>query len=446
MSLSRHGVWVVVLSASIGAPAHAEDLVQIYELAKQHDTAWAAARARHRASAEKAPQGRALLLPEVIFTASTTRISQERTAPNTSGVTTTTDTRFTNSAYSLQLTQPLFRKQNLVAYEQGKINVTQADAELAIARQELMLRSARAYFDVLAAQDRLSFARSEKAAITAQRELAERNFSVGNATIVDVHEARARFDLARAEEVAAESNLQVKLEALLTLIHARPGELARLRPRLELNAPQPDDSEHWVTAATQQNPQIQVQQYRRDIARAEVERQRGGHYPNLDLVASHNYSDLGGSAFGFTSETTSNQVGLQLLVPIYSGGAVNSRTREAAALLDESEQRLEQARRDVTRRTRESFLAVTSGMARVQALEQARTSTKKALESTQLGYETGVRTQVDVLNAQRDLFRTERDLSQARYDYLISRLELKNAAGTLSEDDLSATNALLAGQ
>jgi outer membrane protein len=428
------------------APAAAADLLAIYRLAEQHDPAWAAARATHRADVEQGPQGRALLLPSVVAGANTNRIDQERTAPDlVTGTTTTSKTRYDNTGYNVQLTQPLYRKQSFAAYQQGKIAVSQADAELVIARQDLMLRAARAYFDVLAAEDRLSFARSEKAAIAGQLELAERNFAVGNATIVDVHEARARYDLANAEEVAAANNLEVRREALLALVREPPGALAPLR-RLTLGEPEPPDMARWVEAAEDQSPRLRISEYRLEIAREEIARSRGGHYPTLDLVASHNYSDQGGSAFGFASESTSNQVGVQLQLPLYAGGATQSTVRESVAREDAARQTLEQTRRDVVRQTREFYLAVASGAARVQALEQARVSTRKALESTLLGYETGVRTAVDVLNAQRDLFRTERDLSQARYDYLISRLQLKNAVGTLGEDDLAEINASLGGE
>ena len=435
-----------LLALSAAAPAAAGDLLAIYRLAQEHDPAWAAARAAHRADVEQGPQGRALLLPSVIAGASTSRVEQDTTRRDlVAGTTSSTDSRFDNTGYNVQLTQPLYRKQNLAAYQQGWIAVSRADAELAIARQDLMLRAARAYFDVLAAEDRLSFARSEKAAIAGQLELAERNFAVGNATIVDVHEARARYDLANAEEVATANNLEVRREALLALVREPPGALAPLR-RLTLGAPEPPDMAQWVEAAEDQSPRLKISEYGLEIAREEIARSRGGHYPTLDLIASHNYSDQGGSAFGFASESTSNQVGVQLQLPLYAGGATQSTVRESVAREDQARQTLEQTRRDVVRQTREFYLAVASGAAQVQALEQARVSTKKALESTLLGYETGVRTAVDVLNAQRDLFRTERDLSQARYDYLVNRLQLKYAVGSLSETDLADINALLGGE
>jgi outer membrane protein len=434
---------LLVLAAAVMAlgvtPARADNLLDIYHQAQTNDSVWAGARYNYDASIEKGPQGRALLLPSVIFNAGAFKNSIDKTSP------TSEMARYDSSSYTLQLTQPLYRRQNFAAYAQGKSAVTQAEAELAIARQDLILRTTQAYFEVLSAEDTLEFARTEKSAIAGQRELAERNFNVGNATIVDVHEARARYDLAVAQEVAADNDLKVKREALTTLTNTPAPSLARLAPRLELQSPEPQDMDHWVNAAQAQNPRIQVQEQQLTIATEEVKRSRGGHYPTLDFIAAHNYSKSGSVFFPGTTEYTANQVGVQLQVPLFAGGATQSQVRESLAREAQARQSLEQTRRETTQQSREAYLAVTSGVAQVRALEQARVSTQKALESTLLGYETGVRTGVDVLNAQRDLYRTQRDLAQARYTYLLSRLRLKNAVGTLSEADIAELNALLAG-
>ena len=423
----------------LNGPAYADNLVDIYRQAQANDTVWAAARYNYEANIEQAPQGRALLLPSVIFSAGAFKNSIDKINP------TTETARYDSTNYSVQLTQPLYRKQNFAAYAQSKSAVTQAEAELAIARQDLIVRAAQAYFDVLAAEDRLGYARTEKAAISGQRELAERNFNVGNATIVDVHEARARHDLAVAEEVAADNDLKVKQEALIAVTNTAPTTLSRLAPKLALQNPEPQNIDHWTQAAQAQNPRIKVQEQLLAIAHEEVERSRGGHYPTLDLIASHNYSKSGSVFFPGTTEYTSNQVGVQLQVPLFQGGATQSKVRASLAREEQARQTLEQTKRQTTQQSRESYLAVTSGVARVKALEQALVSIQKALESTLLGYETGVRTGVDVLNAQRDLYRTQRDLAQARYTYLLNRLRLKNAVGTLNEDDLATINALIAG-
>ncbi|MBI3571649.1 MAG: TolC family outer membrane protein [Gammaproteobacteria bacterium] len=419
-------------------PVMAADLVEIYGQAKTSDPAWRAAQAGRLAGAEKAPQGRALLLPTLGLSAATSESDQQVKTPSASNT-----YRYGTNSYNLQLTQPLYRKQNTAGYAQGIAGANVAEHEFELARQDLILRVTRAYFDVLAAQDVLDFAVTEKEAIGRQLALAKRNFAVGSATLVDVHEAQARYDLAAAQQITAANDLEVRKEALRVLIGASPGTLSRLETKFELQPPDPADMEKWVQTAAAESPRIKSQQESLEIARQEVEKSGGGHHPTLDLTASRAWSDAGGSTQGFAIESTTNQVGLQFQMPLYQGGAITSRVRESAARLEETSQRLDQTRRQVSQQARETYLAVINGMARVQALEQAWISNERALESTVIGYERGVRTGVDVLNAQRELFRTRRDLSQARYDYLISRLRLKAAAGTLQEQDLEDINRLL---
>lgn len=439
--LPRTVLFITLLAMPV---TRAENLLDIYKLAQENDPTWTAAQANYRANLEKGAQGRSLLLPVVSVNANYSKNTVEGTTTNLiTGAVIQGKDEYDITGYGIQLTQPLFRKSNFAAYAQGKISVNQADAELAIARQDLVLRAGQAYFDVLAAQDALDFARSEKAAIQGQLQLARRNFEVGNATVVDVHEAQARFDLAAAQEVSADSDLQTKQEALTTLIGQPVSSLTRLTGKIGLPKPDPAEPEQWVKAAADQNLQIKVQEFLLAIADEEVNKSRGGHYPTLDLVASHGNLDQGGSALGLATDYTSNQIGVQLNVPIYQGGYVSSRVREAVARREQSRDTLTLVKRQNVRQTREAYLAVTSGAVRVQALEQAQVSSQKALESTLIGYESGVRTGVEVLNAQRELYRTKRDLSQARYTWLLSRLRLKLAAGTLSEIDLAEVNALL---
>jgi outer membrane protein len=428
--------------------AHAEDLLDIYRLAQQHDTAWSAAQENHRANREKGPQGRSLLLPTVSAGANYYKVDQNYTRTDIgTGTSVTGDLRYDSSGYNLTLVQPLFRVPNFAAYAQGRIAVDQAEAELAIARQDLIVRTAQTYFAVLAAQDRHDFARTEKAAIRGQLELAQRNFAVGNATVVDVHEARARLDLAEADELAAATDLDLARETLVTLTGSPPAApLARPQTQLALAPPLPDGVDAWLAAAGDQNLQIKVQEHLLAIADEEVDKNRGGHYPALDLVAAHIYSDQEASSFGIGTESTTNQVGVQLSVPLYQGGYVSSKVREAVARREQTRDNLTRTRRDTTRQTREAWLAVTRGARRVQALELAATSSQRALESTLIGYESGKRTGIEVLNAQRELYRTKRDLSQARYDWLVARLRLKAAAGTLVEPDLAEVNSVLAGE
>jgi outer membrane protein len=422
-----------------GLPARGADLLEIYQQAKANDPSWRAAQASRQAGIEKAPQGRSLLLPTLGLSAGTSESDQNVITPSADN-----DYRYGTDSYNLQLTQPLYRKQNSATYAQGIAGANIAEHEFELARQDLVLRVAQAYFGVLAAQDALDFVITEKNAIGRQLALARRNFAVGAATLVDVHEAQARYDVAAAQEIAATNEVEVRKESLRVLTGAAPAALASLAAKLELQPPQPADMEQWVQTATAASPRIKAQQEALEIARQEVEKNRGGHHPTLDLTASRAWSDAGGSTQGFAIESTTNQIGLQLQMPLYQGGGVSSRVREAAARHDEAGQRLNLAHREVAQRVREEYLSVINGIARVRALEQARLSNERALESTVIGYERGVRTGVDVLNAQRELFRTRLTLSQARYDYLISRLRLKAAAGVLQEPDLEDINRLLA--
>ncbi len=429
----------LLLALALASPAAlAENLLDVYRLAQTNDPTWARARAAHQANIEKGPQGRALLLPSVLFNASAAKLNQDsKTA------TIDDSSRYRSDTYNVQLTQPLYRKQNFAAYAQGLSGVSQAEAELAIARQDLILRVSGAYFDVLGAHDTLDYTTAEKQAIARQLALANRNYSVGTKTLVDVHEAQARFDQAHAQEIVADIDLNSRQEALIQITRDAPAALATLAARLPLETPVPADPEKWTAAAQAQSAQIKVKEEALDIALQEIEKNRGGHYPTLDLVASRSYSDAGGSVFGTPIESTTDQIALQVQVPLFQGGSVASKVRESLARRDEAREGLEQTRREVTRQAREAYAAVVSGISRVQALEQALASNQRALESTVQGFETGVRTGIDVLNAQRDLYRTKRDLSQARYNYLTSRLRLKAAAGTLSEVDLAEVNALL---
>jgi len=426
---------VLLSGASV---AQAENLLDIYHLAQQNDLTLVQAQADYQANLERGAQGAGQLLPSVALSAARFSVNQDIRLPAPPHA-----NDYDSDAYILQLTQPLYRKSNFAAYAQGKAIAAQAEAELAIARGDMMLRSVQTYFDVLSAEDTLAFARTEKAAIEGQLHLAERNFAVGNATVVDVHEARARYDLAVAQEVSADNDFQVKREALAVLVNASPAKLAPLGPDLPLRHPEPRDVDHWNRTAQEKNPLILAQERAIKVTEEEIEKNRGGHYPTLDLVASHGYNKNSNIFSSATYEYTTNQVGVQLQVPLYAGGITQSRVREAEARRDQARAALGQSRRIVTRQIRESYLAISGGVARVQALGQAQASSKRALESTLIGYESGVRTGVDVLNAQRDLYRTQRDLSQARYAYLLSQLKLKSSAGTMNEDDLADIYGLL---
>ena len=424
-------------------PAGAADLLETYHAAQAQDAVFAAARATHQAGQEKLPQGRSLLLPSVNLSANSTfnnnSVQYNPTIPFFPSGT----SRFNSHGYGINLTQPLFRQQNWVAYTEAGLQVAQADAQFRAAEQDLVVRAAQAYFDVLMAQDSVQLDEAQKTAISEQLEQAKRNFEVGTATITDTLEAQARYDLVNSQEIAAQSNLEVKKRTLQQLTNTMPGDLRQLGQQFKLETLQPVDVEKWVDEAQQHNPQVVVAQVAAELAEKEASRNRGGHYPTLDLVANYSKNIANGGNLGVGSDSSDTAVGVQLNVPLFQGGAIQSRVREAEANHNRAGEELETARRNVVLQTRQAYLGVIDGMAQVKALQQALKSSESLLEASKLGQEVGVRTNLDVLNAQQQLYSTRRDLYQAEYNYLISQLRLKAAAGTLVEDDLARINQAL---
>ncbi|TLD46139.1 MAG: Outer membrane protein TolC [Accumulibacter sp.] len=435
----------ILLSALLlsGAVA-AADLLQVYRDALAHDAQYAAARAIAEAGREKQPQALAGLLPTVAATGNTfgndgsfdTRISG-------SSLSTSSRNRFNSNAYSVNLTQPLFRWQNFVQYDQSKLLVMQTEANFAQAGQDLILRVSQAYFDVLVAIENLRAVQANKTAIAQQLEQAKKNFEVGTATITDTYESQSRFDLATAQEIAAENELEVRRYALRVLIGKDPGELNRLKTKAVMEAPQPAGMEPWVEAAERDSFVVQAQEAAAEAADKAVEINRAGHYPTVDVVANYGQNNGPGQSGLGSIDTTTRQIGLQVNIPIFQGGAVNSRTREAAARRDAERASLDNVRRTSALSARQAYLGVVNGLAEVRALEAALLSSLSSLESNRLGYEVGVRINIDVLNAENQVYVTRRDLARARYNTLQNQLRLKAAVGTLSEAEVERINQLL---
>jgi outer membrane protein len=337
--------------------------------------------------------------------------------------------------------------QNWWQYRQGEQQVRQAEATFGQASQDLIIRVAQAYFDVLAAQDTLGLVRAQKAAISEQLAQAKRNFEVGTATITDTHEAQARFDLVGAQEIAAQNDLESKRRALQLLTGREVGELAPLRADIQLAPPNPPDMQAWVDLAEKQGFPVQIQEAAAQVAALEARRASYAHWPTLDFVASHaqnNQSATTESSVG--RDTTTTTIGLQLAMPLFQGGGLTSREREAAALSLRAKEDLENARRNSALAARQNYLAVSNGIAQISALEQALVSSQSALDSNKLGYEVGVRINIDVLNAQQQVFQTRRDLAVARYNTITNQLRLKAAAGSLRDEDVEEVNRALSAR
>jgi len=422
--------------------AGAADLLQVYYDALANDARYAASRAQHEADQEKRVQGRSALLPTLGFTANTQRNSIEYTArdPYTNQRLSTIDSRYNSNGYVLQLSTPLLRMQNWHQYKEGELQTKLADSVLGQDTQDLILRTAEAYFNVLNSRDSLAAIVQLRTAAAEQLELARTSFKVGTVTVTDVHEAQSRFDLASAQEIAVRNTLDVALETLARIIGHTPEELAGLKPGVMLSHPEPNNIDAWVDAAEKGNYGVQVQTLTCKIAAREYQRARAGHLPTLDLVASRTRNTLPSI---LAERTEGNMVGVQFDMPLYQGGYVSSRVRETAALRVKADSDLEEARRAAALAAREAYLGVTSGMAQIQALEAAKISSTSSLEANQLGYKVGVRINIDVLNAQSQLADTVQKLARARYDTLLSQLQLKASIGALGEEDVRALNALL---
>lgn len=434
----------VLLALLLAVPAaRGADLLEIYRMAQGADAQYAAARAAWSAGQEKLPQGLSGLLPSASISASSQHNNRELRSRDPQE-TNTGATRFNSNSAEVRVTQPLYQPQKMTVYEQAKTQVEQSDALFAQAAQELILRVAQAYFDVQLAQDTIAFAQAQLLAIGRQLEQAKRNFEVGTATITDTHEAQSRYDITVSLEIAAKNDLEVR-KRQLELIIGRPAPgLSPLGARFALRSPEPDNLDLWVSEASQNNPQVRIGRAGVELASKEVELNRAGHGPTLDAFATYTESSRGsGTQGGFGDDTTSKVVGVQLTFPLYQGGLTNSRIREAIANEEKARQDLETARRTAGLTAQQTFLGVASGIAQVKALEAAVASSQSSLDSTRLGQQVGVRTQVDVLNAQQLLSQTRRDLAQSKYNYILSLLRLKSAAGQLTEQDLAHVNGWL---
>jgi outer membrane protein len=435
----------LVAGAFISLNAQAADLLQIYKQALTNDPVYASARSAMVAGEEKIAQGRSGLFPTVAISGSymSTGTDFQTGVP---AIVPNIDARAPASKYSAVLTQPLFRMANWQQYEIGKLSAASTEAQFAQAQEDLILRVAQAYFDVLTSQDALASIQQNKVAITEQLASAKRNFEVGTTTITDTNEAQSRYDLAVASELGAQNDLEIKRTALEQIIGKPPGDLSPLRAGLKLTLPEPAQMDKWVDSAEHENFNVVGQNINLEIARQTIKLNRAGHYPTVDFVAQRDHSNQGGEYSYITTPgiTNQNSAGVQWNIPIFSGFAVDSKVKESIALKDKADQDLENARRTAAQAARQSYLGVSSGLSQVTAYEAAEVSSQSSLDSNLLGYQVGIRINIDVLNAQQQLYTTRQTLAKARYDTIVNGLRLKSAAGSLKEDDLIAVNALLA--
>jgi len=435
------------LGSALGT-ARAEDLMQIYRDALVSDPTLAAARSTWLATQENLPQARAGLLPSLVLSAVANEQNYNQTLHT--DPTTKFSQQFPFAGYTISASQPLYRAQNAISYDQAKQQLGQADFVLASAQQDLIVRVAQAYFNVLLAQFTIELTASQKAAVSENLAQAKRNFEVGTATITDTNDAQAKYDQIVAQEISVRNDLENALAALRAIIGRLPRDLRRFDRKFQPQPPSPNALEPWVDRSVRENLQVRIAQSNLDIATLEVDRQRAGHYPTLDLVASYaqNYAGGGAStalASNFATDFRLGIVGVQLNVPIYQGGSVESKVRQALANQDAARQNLEGARRSAQLLAQNSYAGVTNGVAQVKALDQALTSAQVSYDSNKLGLEVGVRTNLDVLNQQQQVFQTRFNLAQSYYNFVINSLKLKQAVGTLNDADVEEINRDLNG-
>jgi len=438
MNLLRLLPLLVAICAAVAVPAHATGLLELFESARAYDAAWQSAKAQYDANLFRAEQSKAGVLPTANLAAGASRSRFSLNNPEV-------ERWFGTQNATVSASQPLYRPANLATYEQGKRQVELAQAQLIAAGQDLIIRVSQAYFDVLAAQDTLAFVQAQKAAVAEQLASAKRNFEVGTSTITDTREAQARYDLTTAQEIAAENDVRVKRLALDTLAGKADVQPDPLPVPSTVPAPQPADVNAWVLQSEESSPAIQQARTNVEIAQLETEKAKAGHKPTLDLNTSYAVTrNQGGSATSALASRSGNAaVGLSFNLPLFSGFAVQNRIREALSLEEKAQADLEATRRNVAQATRAAYFGVLSGAGQVKALEAAEASSQSALEANKLGYQVGVRINIDVLNSQSQLFQTKRDLAQSRYNVLIGHLRLRQANGTLTPEDLARLNALL---
>lgn len=448
-TMNKNVFFAAVLLGTSAAPAvFAADLMEVYERAQRHDAQFRAETATYHAEQQQVPQSRAALLPQINASARSTESTNETIQSDFCEIDPSScqlgaETESEQLTWSVELTQSIYNHEYWARLQQANDRAAQAEAEYQAARQSLILRTAEAYFNVLAALDNVAFAEAETEAVAQQLEQAQQRFEVGLIAITDVKEAQAQYDQAQASEIQARNELATSREALFRLTNTDPDELDPLQEKLPLLPPDPEDKQQWVERALDENLSLRAARFAQEAADEEISAQRSGHYPSLELFANRQFSDSEGENFGDSSEQESTTVGIQLRVPIFSGGGTSARVKEAIYRHDATRDQLESTRRQVVQQTRDAYQNTLADISRVKALRQALESAQAAYEATEAGFEVGTRNSVEVLLSLRNTFAAERDYAQTRYDYLLNTLRLKQAAGNLTAGDLRTINQWL---
>jgi len=429
----------VALAAAAALPARAQNLVSLYEAARAFDAGYQSAQYQFEATAAKSEQARAATLYKIDLTAAASISTVDNTLAKTK------QGGYDVQSATLSASQPLYRPGNQIAFEQSKRQIDVEEQKLLSAEQDLIMKLSTAYFDVLASQDSLAYLLAQKAAVTEQLASAKRNFEVGTATITDTREAEARFDLVVAQEIAGRNDLQVKKLALDQLVGKTNSAPLPVKLPLQLPPVQPGDVAAWVQKSEEMHPAVRQSRLAFEVAQMEAKKAQAATLPTLDLTGNLNMANNNGTASSDASyRTTTATVGLSFNMPLFSGYAIENRIKEALALEEKARTDLEAVKRSVAQASRAAFFGLLSAQGQVKALQAAEASSQSALDANKLGYQVGVRINIDVLNSQSQLFDTKAKLAKARYDVLLGGLKLHQASGILKAEDLKQVNTLLA--
>lgn len=428
------------------AQSNVLDLKQVYQAALAQDANIRASRAAADSGRERLPQARAGLLPQVSASAGRNNNNLDTTAPNILGNPTTTNDQYFSDNRTLQVRQPLINMQRWLQFQQAKSVVEEVEANLDRDLQNLVVRVAGAYFETLMADEQLDLVLAQKKTYTALVDAAQKGFAAGSGTRTDIDDAKARLDMATAQELEARQNQDLTRRQLELLVNQPVKQIARLNvSALKLLPPEPANLDEWTRKAEQASPEIKALQARLEAARREVGKAQAGHFPTLDAVAQ--WSNSGSENITRVNSRYENKtIGLQLNIPIYSGGYVNSTIRQAVAEQTRTEESLEALRRDLGVRVHKEYRGVSEGVMRVRALEQAARSAEQMMKSTQMSQKAGSRTQLDVLNAQQQYTLALRDLAQARLVYLLSKVRLSSLVGDDANASVEQVNGSLSAQ
>jgi outer membrane protein len=428
----------LAISAAFAGSVQAQSLMSLFETARNYDATYKAAQSQYTANLAKGEQAKALLMPTVGLSANVNKTDVELLAANQSVAS-------QSKAATLSASHPLYRPANAASYQQGMRQLALASIQLKAAEQDLMVRLSQAYFDVLVSRESLDFVKAQKTAVAEQLAAAKRNFEVGTSTITDTREAQARYDLVLAQEIAADNDLRIKRLALNQLVGLNNIEPKSLSSKAKLSGPDSQSLDQWVQQSSELNPSVLQSRAALDIAKLETTKAEAGHKPTLDLVAGYTPTRYknGKGINSSQVDTNATSMSLSFNMPLFAGFATQNRIKETIALEDKARSDLEAAERAVAQATRSAFFGLQSGLGQVNALQAAEASSQSALDANKLGYQVGVRINIDVLNSQSQLFQTKRDLAKARYDVLLGQLKLRQAVGSLTEADLAAINALL---